>query len=446
MASSKKRQCADLPQHLADFLQRHIPPGSSLLLGLSGGLDSRVLLDLLAKAASSHSFHLSALHVHHGISPNADAWADFCHEVCAAVHIPLKVVKVNVPRDSGLGLEAAARNTRYAALLAERADFVMLAHHRDDQAETLMLQLLRGAGVKGLAGMGKVNNKGGNIIVRPLLEVARADLFDYAQAHQLAWIDDESNLDLAYDRNFLRHEIIPTLEKRFPASVTTLSRSAAHLAEAAGLLEELAASDAISMLEQNKLALPGLRQLTEPRAKNLLRYWFGLFNIDAPSSVKLEEMLRQLQVVTADTQSQFRLGAYDLRCYRSHAWLVPHRVKSSGTLCLDWNGEERMSLHGLGVITLERAVGEGISLQSLAGNTLTFRLRQGGERFKPDGSRPIRSLKSLLQNCGIPPWQRETLPLLFCNDELVAVPGIGVACRWQAGPGIASVKLLWRPD
>jgi len=445
MASSKKPPSADLAERLATFLQRHIPSGSHVLLGLSGGLDSRVLLDLLAKSPARLDFVLSALHVNHGISPNAGAWSDFCHRLCAAEQVPFKAIEVDIPRDSGLGLEAAARGARYAALLAEPADFVMLAHHRDDQAETLLLQLLRGAGVKGLAAMGECRHEGTKQIVRPLLQVPRSALLAYAETHGLQWIEDESNLDLAYDRNFLRHHVFPELEKRFPASRTTLARSASHLAEAAELLEELAALDAAGIIDHDRLALQALRQFSLPRARNQLRYWLSSFDIDAPPSVRLEEMLRQLLDARTDAQIRFRLGAYELRRYRDQAWLVVRRAETPGSLCLTWNGEDTLALDDFGTLQLQQATGVGVSRQKLKDGTVTIRLRCGGERFKPDFARPSRSLKSLLQDSGVPPWQRETLPLLYCGEELVAVPGVGVACGWQAGAGEEGLFLVWAP-
>jgi tRNA(Ile)-lysidine synthase len=445
MASSKKCRHADLATHLASFLQRHTPPGSRLLLGLSGGLDSRVLLDLLVKLRSPCDFTLSALHVNHGISPHAGAWADFCARLCAAQQVPFKAVSVEITRTGELGLEAAAREVRYAALLAEPSDFLVLAHQRDDQAETLLLQLLRGAGVKGLAAMGEVVERKKKAVLRPLLDVPRAALLEYAQSHGLQWIEDESNLDPGYDRNFLRHHIVPQLEQRFPAALSTLARSARHLAEAASLLEELAALDAAAMVAGDRLELQVLRWLSPPRAKNLLRYWMTLAGILLPPSMRLEEMLRQLLEAKADARVLFRLGSYQLRRYRDHAWLVMQGPERPRDVCLDWQGEDVLTLDRLGVLEFRRTVGAGVRLERLAGRKLTVRLRQGGERLRPDAARPTRSLKGLLQDRGVPPWQRERLPLLYCGEELVAVPGIGIACDWQASTEEAGIVPIWKP-
>ena len=445
MASSKKCRHADLAHHLASFLQRHTHPGSRLLLGLSGGLDSRVLLDLLVKLRSHCNFTLSALHVNHGISPHAGAWAEFCARLCAAEQVLFKAVAVEITRAGGLGLEAAAREVRYAALLAEPSDFLILAHHRDDQAETLLLQLLRGAGAKGLAAMGEVAERGQKMILRPLLDCSRSTLTEYAESQDMEWIEDESNLDLAYDRNFLRHHIVPELEQRFPAARSTLARSARHLAEASTLLQELAALDAAAMVAGDRLELAALRQLSMPRAKNLLRYWMSLAGITLPPSVRLEEMLRQLLEAKADARVLFRLGSHQLRRYRDHAWLVVQDPEQPRDICLDWHVESALIMEGLGVLEFSRTLGSGISQERLTGGKLTVRLRQGGERLQPDAARPMRSLKSLLQGSGVPPWQRERMPLLFYGDELVAVPDVGIACDWQAAAGEVGVLLEWKP-
>ncbi|HQR60733.1 MAG TPA: tRNA lysidine(34) synthetase TilS [Methylophilaceae bacterium] len=295
MASSRKLRSAELPARLESFLKQAVRPGQTLLLGLSGGLDSRVLLDLLQRLRATAGFHLQALHVNHGISPKAAEWEGFCADLCASLAIPFQTVCVDIPRDSGLGLEATAREARYAVLLAQPVDAVVLAHQRDDQAETLLLQLLRGAGLKGLAAMPviRASANGQPVLLRPLLDVPRDVLEDYARGHQLRWIEDESNLDLTFDRNFLRHHIFPELERRFPASRTTLARSASHLAEADALLREVAEADAGRLVRDGRLEVAGLAAMSEARAKNLLRYWLDSHGA-ATSSRRLQEMYRQL--------------------------------------------------------------------------------------------------------------------------------------------------------
>jgi tRNA(Ile)-lysidine synthase len=320
MASSRKSPPDKRLADLLAFLKLHHLTGRHLLLGFSGGLDSRVLCHMLVQARKRLDFKLSAVHINHGISPNAKVWADFCAEICTHDEIPFQAVAVDVPRDSGLGLEAAARAERYAVLLDHEADAVILAHHQDDQAETLMLQLLRGAGVKGLAAMGEVSGQV-KPILRPVLGVSRAQLLEYAQAHDLQWIDDESNLDLSYDRNYLRHRIFPELEQRFPACRKTMARSASHLAEAAELLEEIAQEDADKAVCDGKLNLAELKQLSAPRAGNLLRYWVTETSGLSLSAARIEDIRSQLLEAKIDARVEIKIGTRKLRRKRGVAFI-----------------------------------------------------------------------------------------------------------------------------
>lgn len=449
MAASRKRRRAELPEHLVHFLQHHVAPGSRLLLGLSGGLDSRVLLDLLLQARKHFSFALSALHVNHQISPNAGAWADFCAGLCSEAGIPFAAVEVDVPRDTGLGLEAAAREARYRVLLSQEADAIVLAHHQDDQAETLLLQLLRGAGVKGLAAMGSqsaaspspLETAGAKpAILRPLLDVSRARLEAYAQARSLRWIEDESNLDLAYDRNFLRHHILPELEKRFPSCRTTLARSAAHFAEAADLLEEVAQADAAQAVHNGQLDIGKLRILSPARAVNLLRWWISAQTGLSLSAARLHEILDQLCHAQENAQVECLLEDAVLHRYRGMAYIEPnHAIRS---FRLEWQGESSIALPDGSRLEFRQATGEGIAA-SMLNNPLIVANRQGSASIRLDPRRPTRSLKNLWQEAGIPPAERARMPLIWHDDELVAVPGIGIACNWQAGEGEAGWLVAW---
>jgi tRNA(Ile)-lysidine synthase len=315
-----------LSARISACLRRHLAPGQRLLLGLSGGLDSRVLLHLLVDVRQKLDLSFSAIHIDHRISPNADDWAGFCAELCARDDVSFQTVAVDVPRDSGLGLEAAAREVRYRVLLGEDADAVMLAHHQDDQAETLFLQLLRGAGVKGLAAMGEISTQrlvhGGRpkMILRPLLEVSRAELLEYARAHDLKWIDDESNFDVAYDRNFLRSRILPELEHRFPSCRRTMARSASHLAEAAELLEEIAREDALLAVgDDGHLNLQALKGMTAARAGNLLRYWVTAQSGLALSAARIEDIRSQLLDSRVDARIHIKISSAVLSRKRGKA-------------------------------------------------------------------------------------------------------------------------------
>jgi tRNA(Ile)-lysidine synthase len=364
--------------------------GKRVAVALSGGVDSVVLLDLLRRMRAAHRFRLSAVHVHHGLSPNADAWARFCRALCRRWRVPLAVRRVRVEK-RGRGLEAAARAARREAFEKLPVEVIALAHQLDDQAETVLLNLLRGAGLRGASGMPVAGRLGGKILWRPLLAEPRSALLAYARSHDLGWVEDESNRDDALTRNFLRLHVGPLLETRFPRWREALARAARHFAGA------------------------------DDKARVALREFLRESGLRAPGEAKLAEMLRQLTGKGARTALAHD-GAV-LRVYR-------------GRVAVDRAVGGELRLH--------RARGRGIDAQRLERARLTLRPRAGGERLQIDARRPHRTLKNLFQEAGVPPWERERLPLLYCDDELVWVPGVGIAAGWQAARGARGFVPEWR--
>jgi len=308
MASTRKSPPSNtLLARVSAVLGRHVRRGDRLVAGLSGGIDSVVMLDVLRRAATKIGYELVALHVNHQINPAAAKWARFCREYCRRLDIPLTVVKVTVPREASL--EAAARKARYAAFAALPADFIVLAHNLDDQAETMLLQLLRGAGVKGLSAMpelraghqesGRENNAsesgaGRNpAILRPLLDIPRSEIEVYARSRQLKWVEDDSNADIRFDRNFLRHRLLPVVAERYPAYRKTLARSSRNFGEAAALLDELARIDTPAGLHGLSIAM--LRAITPARAGNAVRFFLAAHGVTMPNESRLIECVRQAQ-------------------------------------------------------------------------------------------------------------------------------------------------------
>ena len=416
----------------------------NLVLAFSGGLDSTVLLHLLVSINKSFPFQLSAHHVHHGLSPNADSWANFCTEFCAKLNVPLTISNVKVEQNSGLGLEAAAREARYKALATSPADLICLAHHQDDQAETLLLQLARGAGVKGLAGMATVSGK----LLRPLLDVPRSDLEAYAKQHQLTWIEDESNADTRFDRNFMRHEILLKLEKQYPAIKQTISRSAQHMADANELLDELALIDALQAGFDTKtntiIGLSTLKNLSEPRVYNCLRWWLAQNSLQMPSQQQLQQITQQLMHAKQDAAIELKVSeTWTLRRYQNRAYLVKELPPNVSVNWL-WQGEDEIHLPNKTQLIFSKKMGEGISLRKIENAPLRIKFREGSERFKPQLGRPYRSLKVILQNVGMPPWQRERLPLIFKDETLVVIPTIGVDANFQASSDEMGLLVTWQ--
>lgn len=297
-------------QAVAACLVRHATQGQSVVVGFSGGLDSTVLLDAAHRVATDAGLALSALHVHHGLSANADAWADSCRRACAKLKVPLTVLRVDVARRTGEGLEAAARVARHRTLAESSADWILLAHHADDQAETLLHNLLRGAGVRGAAAMPESRGR----LLRPLLGLPRKALLAYAQARRLTWIEDESNADSRYTRNFLRNEILPRMASRFPTAGERLAAAAARFSEANALLEDLAELDLHGNPPEFPLPLELIRELSDARAKNLLRALLAWHDVQAPDQSRLDEFVRQLRTAGRDRRPRIDLARYVLWC------------------------------------------------------------------------------------------------------------------------------------
>jgi len=454
MVGSKSRRYAefDLPaasqqviQTLSAFLDARLLPGDRLCLGLSGGRDSVVLLHALAAMRGfGLAVDLSAVHINHGLSANADTWAAFCDTVCRALGIPLAVVGVEVPRvGCGEGLEATARRLRHAVFAGCDADWLALAHHRDDQAETILFRLLRGAGVGGAAGMpAERPQDDGPRLIRPLLDLPRSLLAVYAEENALCWVEDESNADSRHRRNHLRRQVMPRIEERFPGAAQVLARAGRHFAEAALLLDELAKIDrAAAVGVQGRIDLAKFQVLSKARAGNLLRSELLAAGFQAPEARWLEEALRQLATVGTGSETCVATRDGEVHVYRGELYMVRHRPPvADGPV--PWCGEEILPW-GDGQVMLGSTQGLGISYRLLRGAPVCLRRRLGGERLQPDPRRPFRTLRKLLQEAGVPPWERARLPLLWSGDRLVWVAGIGIDAAFACAPGEPGLVPVW---
>ncbi len=399
---------------LPDIL--HICPSTKRLwVAYSGGLDSHVLLHLLAQS----DLNLRAIHINHGLNSDADYWAEHCQNVCKALDVPCDVIKVTVDVAARESLEAKARTVRYQAIIDAIApdDVVLTAQHADDQAETLLLQLLRGSGVAGLAAMPK--DKGW--LIRPLLAYTRAELYEYAQAANLKWIEDSSNADTRFDRNFLRHEIMPRLQQRWASVSHIISRAASHQAEANELIQDLAELD----LQQcqghtsDQLCLDSLSELSSARQSNVLRFWIKKLALPSPTTKQLQQILSNLMTAKADSQPLVSWQGAEIRRYRQHLFAMPNLPTSQNTI--KWLFLSPLPRLALG--NLEVTQGKGLALPN--GTELEIRFRQGGEVIRLNKHQ--RVVKKLLQAAGLPPWQRQFIPLIYLKNVLIAIPGVGVA-------------------
>lgn len=401
MGSIKKSNPNGIHEAVEVVLRQYVSEQNHLVLALSGGVDSVVLLQILAQISKQFTFNLSAIHIEHGISPNTKQWSDFCQNYCDALGIPLTIFSLSIKKQAQVSLEAAARQARYAIFKEISADCIVLAHHLDDQAETLQLQLLRGAGLRGLAGMPimRLLSPAGKIkLLRPLLTVSRDTIQGYALQNKLMWITDESNDDTTYHRNFLRHQIFPLLEQRYPVYRETLARTSRHMGEAVQLLDSLAENDSQLVMVAGEIHIERLRKLDFLRAKNLLRYIFSRRDIIQPSTQKLEEILRQLWMAKSDNYLYLTFGEFEIRLYKNLVRLLPKaKSKLPGSdqdQLFYWHGEPNWVIEPLGgVIKWSNSVGIGINAKKLMENSVAVRLRKGGERFQLNCKRPRRSLK-----------------------------------------------------
>jgi tRNA(Ile)-lysidine synthase len=416
----------------------------SMTVALSGGIDSVVLLHLLHQLQKRQKFTLKASHVHHGLSKNADKWVMFCEKLCTKLSVPLDVHRIKLPQKKSLGIEGEARQLRYEKLLQSQTNLVVLAHHEDDQAETFLLQLIRGAGVKGLSSMAYFDDT--RRLWRPLLNASRIDIESYAKKHKLKWIEDESNQNIDFDRNFIRSKVFPILKNRFNHIIKVISRSSSHLAEAQHLLDDLAKIDLKSHLKINnykhKLNVKPLEKLSNYRAKNVLRYWLEINDQLMPSKDLLDELLRQVLTAKKDADLKIQLSKdFEIRRYKDEIYIVQKNQNGQKKYEIIWKGESEIILPNGQKLTFKKVKGRGINLKFLRDQKLKIRNRQGGESFKPDSKRPTKKIKQLLQESDLPSWERDFFPMVFLGDELAAVPNFGIDQKYQVSPQMTGLEV-----
>jgi tRNA(Ile)-lysidine synthase len=427
---------ATLQHHLQQALAA--APAGPLCVGYSGGMDSLALLHALAGLPAARARGLSAIHVDHGLHADSADWAQHCQMTAAALQLPLRIVRVAVPRAAPQGLEAAARAARQAAFRQHlpAGALLALAHHADDQSETVLLKLLRGAGPEGLRGMRALRRFGTGRLWRPLLELPRAQLAAYAQAQALQWIDDPSNADTRHARNFLRHVVLPQLRLRWPRLDTAIGHSARWLAAAAEHLDNDAARAlaAIQGLDPATVDWRAWRALPDALRAPVLRRWLRGLGLSTPEHVHIEQLQQQLDQAGGDRQPRVSWAGAELRRYRGLLYALAARPTPPAGWQQDWDGLGELTLPaGGGTLVLDPAPSAPLALR--------VQLRRGGERLRPAGDAHTRELRDLLQQAGVPPWQRERMPLLYADGELLAVGDLwrsehaaavlGAAqCRW----------------
>jgi tRNA(Ile)-lysidine synthase len=431
-----RRGVADPARIYSHLLGLHPQAASAALsVAFSGGEDSTALLGLLAQLPPVRA-RLRALHIDHGLHAESRSWVRLCRATCRALQVPFVTRRLDLPRTPGQSLEALARNGRYAALAAllRPGELLLTAHHLDDQLETVLLQLLRGAGLPGLAAMPAVMPLGAGWLVRPLLPVSRAALRTWVRQSALTCVTDPSNADDALDRNFLRHRVLPQILERWPGAVATVTRSARHLAQAQDLLDGMACADVARAADGAALSVAALRALPLPRRRNALRFWIAQSGAAVPDTRRLEEIAVTLLAARVGANPSVGWGRIQVQRHSGRLSLEPIREPADGyELNWDLRHMPRLILpQEAGWLELVSCAHGCIDAAVLPAQ-VTVRTRRGGERLRPRIGGPSRTLKSLLQTQQVSLLERRRLPLLFAADHLAAAGDLWVDASWQAG-------------
>lgn len=436
---------AVVEKFLAEALK---PDHQRLVVACSGGLDSVCLLDIVAALRPIHGRPLHVIHVHHGISPFADEWAAFVQRRALACQADFSELRVQV--QAGGSLEEAAREARYRAIgdSLVAGDVLLTAHHRNDQAETVLLRLLRGSGVTGLAAMhpqGRLPFQQTHVpLWRPLLTISRAELAAYARCRGLSWVEDDSNTDLRHSRNFLRNTVIPLLGQRWPRVAEVLSETAVRMRESEHLLNELASLDLqVVGREGNTLSIPDLMRFDDVRRMHVLRFWLRRLNLEVPDRAGLRILLREVCAARPDGAPRYVWRHTEVRRYRDRLYAMPLLEEMLYGPEVVWSDRLLpLPLRDGRILTPQAGEGQGASLAKwLGAASVIVGVRRGGERILLPGREGRKELKTLFQEAGIPPWQREHWPLIYVDGELAVVPGLWVSAALQARDDEASIRI-----
>ena len=422
-------------------------------MAFSGGVDSSVLLAALAGLRGSglgakRGLRVRAIHVNHGIHPNAGKWASHCRAFARRLGVPIKVLTTKVVRSKGISLEAAAREARYGLLVKhlESEEILVTGHHEDDQLETVLLQLFRGSGLAGLAAMPDLAQFARGQLARPLLPWSREQLVAWARAKDLTWIEDDTNEDQSLDRNYLRRTVLPLIRNRWSGVASSVARSARHAAEGQKLLDEIARKDVARAADGASLNVGALRALAPDRRRNALRFWIARAGHKLPDTRRLEEISGALLDARPDSKPQVSWGQVSAQRDGALLMLRPRAAGSGASEVLwDWRNAPESTLHwGEGTLELRPDSNGPLDFELLP-SPLTVRRRRGGERLRLRRGGPSRTLKNLLQEAHVPVTERAVLPLLFAGEQLLIAADLWISAAMQAAPGTTGRgRLVWR--
>lgn len=410
-----------LVNSLKDFCLQH-GFNRTFWVAYSGGLDSHALLNLLIELRAKIPLQVRVIHINHGLSPNSYAWQNHCAAVCHQLKVEFVTRAINFC-SKHKSPEATARDFRYQVFkeLIAPNDFLLTAHHADDQAETVLLQMLRGAGPKGLAAMPALKKLGHGFHARPLLNFMRSDLESYATQKNLGWIEDESNVETRFTRNFLRHEILPILKQRWPSVTKTLTRVAENCAENMNLLNELSQHDLTHLKGSvpNTLSVKKLLLLAPSAQRHVLRAWLTELNFPVPSAIKLKQIQKDMLQAKMDKNPHFKWQDIELRRYRNDLFAMLALPKQDTAVQYEWDLTQTLLLPNIGTLSI-------IPYANKILKKVIVHFRQGGEVIQLHGNKKHQQLKKLFQTWAIPPWERDSIPLISIDNKLVAVVGYGI--------------------
>ena len=426
----KNAKCL-VQQHVISAFTQLPHSSNHIYIGYSGGVDSHVLLHACAMLPDIKP-KIIAVYIHHGLQTQADSWAEHCQKITEDLRLKFVMCAVNAAPSLGESPEEAARNARYAAFkqLINENDVILLAQHQEDQLETVLLQLFRGSGLRGLAGMPEKIEFSAGLMLRPLLQVSKQAINAYALKHNLTWIEDPSNQDIVYDRNFLRKDIIPALKTRWPSLDKTVSRSAAHCAQSEEFISSMAKANFQCVLNKtdNSIDIKLLQQYPLKEQHWILREWFELLGMKMPSLNILERIICEMIGAKETSSPQIKLKYVTLRRYHGKLMAI-HKEFHVFKPC-EWpHNNQILILSNNTILTLTPQT-KGISKTHWENARITLKTRQGGEKIRLPNRQGHHDLKKLFQDATIPPWQREVMPLIYLNDKLAAVGNLWIAAEF----------------
>lgn len=423
-----------------------LPATRRYLVAYSGGVDSTVLLHIMVQLGARLDAVVEAVHIDHCLQPQSREWAEFCREVCAELGVGLHVESLDSKPARGESLEAWAREQRYSLMgrYLKVGDMLLTAHHQRDQAEGVLVQLLRGGGPHGVAGMPEHSLIGNGVLARPMLGIESSSVNGYAAYLGLRWIEDPSNTDQRYVRNFLRNQILPLLRRRWPSVDGTLSRASGWQAQAAQLLNELGEIDLEAVRQGSELNIELMQDLSAERQFNLLRHWIRCAELELPSERRLNEIAHSLLGGVSRSGLVAWPGA-EVRRYRDRLYLLKPRPEHRSSSSQAWQISVPLDLI-CGVLRAEESSGVGLSVRACADAPISVRFRGGGERGRLPGHAHHNTLKTLCQSAGIPPWERQRLPLVYVGEDLAAVADLWTFEPYAAKGDEPAWGLIWEPN